>query len=198
MQIAIFARAPVAGACKTRLIPALGAEGAAQLHAQLVERSLATAMLLPDAEVTLWTAGNPTDPFFLKQQMRWPRLCLKPQSDGDLGQRMHEAFMATNAPMLLMGSDCPALTTEHLLACHRALSERDAVFLPAEDGGYVLVGLNAPCVDVFRGINWSTDQVMAQTRGRLREKGLSWSEPVCLWDVDRPEDLVRLAELDIR
>ncbi|RAU18933.1 glycosyltransferase [Nitrincola tibetensis] len=198
MQIAIFARAPVAGACKTRLIPALGAEGAAQLHAQLVERSLATAMSLPDAEVTLWTAGNPTDPFFLKQQMRWSRLCLKPQSDGDLGQRMHEAFMATNAPMLLMGSDCPALTTEHLLACHRALSERDAVFLPAEDGGYVLVGLNPPCVDVFRGIDWSTDQVMAQTRGRLREKGLSWSEPVCLWDVDRPEDLVRLAELDIR
>ncbi len=114
---------------------------------------------------------------------------------------MVAAFAANAGPLLLIGSDCPALQPAHLVAAAKALLDErqggnDAVFIPADDGGYVLVGLRSPQPRVFEGVEWGSERVMAQTRQRLSRLRLRWAELPLLWDVDRPADLVRLATLE--
>lgn len=192
LQLAVMARAPVPGQCKTRLIPALGAEGAADLHAQLVSYTLSQTMQLPSIQVTLWTAGDHQHPFFEQLASSWPGLHRQPQPEGDLGERMHQVFIRSQQPTLLLGSDCPVITSQLLLTCAEALRYHQAVFLPAEDGGYALVGLHQPCPALFHGMSWGHDQVMQQTRERLQQQAMTWAEPRTVWDVDRPDDLQRL------
>lgn len=196
VHLAVFARAPLPGQAKTRLIPALGAAGAARLHRRLVLQVLATAQAAALGPVTLWCAPDAGQRFFRALARRG--VSCRTQLAGDLGARMRAALQATlPAPTLLIGSDCPALEPAHLHAAADCLRRGDdAVFLPAEDGGYVLVGLagEAPAA-LFENMPWGGDQVMAETRARLLAAGLRWSEPARLWDVDRPEDLVRLAAL---
>lgn len=110
---------------------------------------------------------------------------------------MAAAFAWHAGPLLLIGSDCPALHPDDLRRCADALClGDDAVFLPAEDGGYVLIGLRQVQPRLFEHIEWGTEHVMAQTRERLVELGLCWTEPRTLWDIDRPADLDRLRALD--
>ncbi|HSD99539.1 MAG TPA: TIGR04282 family arsenosugar biosynthesis glycosyltransferase, partial [Burkholderiales bacterium] len=120
------------------------------------------------------------------------------QADGDLGARMLAAFQSTLAAcprVLLVGSDCPALTTGHLRKADRALRDgADAVLVPCEDGGYALIGLTRADARLFDGIAWGTDTVMAESRARLSALGWRWRELETLWDVDRPEDYARLAD----
>jgi len=194
--IVVFARAPVAGAAKTRLAPRLGAAGAARLHALLVERAIATALAAGLGPVELCAAPDAAHPFFRRCAERFG-IALAAQVGGDLGARMHAALarVATAGGALLIGSDCPALTPAYLRAAAAALaSGGDAVFGPAEDGGYVLVGLRRVAPAVFDGIRWGAPSVMAETRERLRALRWRWHELAVLWDVDRPEDLARLAE----
>jgi rSAM/selenodomain-associated transferase 1 len=191
--IAVFARAPVPGQCKTRLVPALGAEGAARLHRRMIERTVAFALTAGVGPVSLWCTPDTAHPAFTELSRDTPvQLCV--QSEGDLGARMLAAFEAQkNVPLLLIGTDCPALTTRHLQACADVLRDGyDAVFLPTEDGGYVLVGLRTAQAALFEAMPWSTDKVMAETRRRLQRAGLAWREPATLWDVDTPADLERL------
>lgn len=192
-EIAIFARAPVPGAAKTRLIPRIGPDGAAALHASLVRKALQTAQASALGPVTLWCAPDATHPFF-EDVARVFGVALRAQEDGDLGDRMLAAFRAhAPAPLLLIGTDCPAMTADHLRRAAADLTEgADAVFLPAEDGGYALVGLRRPIVEIFRAMPWGGDAVMALTRERLARLGAVWTEPSTVWDVDRPEDLDRL------
>jgi len=104
------------------------------------------------------------------------------------------AKQGTRGPVLLIGTDCPALKPDHLRAAATALADGDdVVLLPAEDGGYVLIGLKAPQPVLFDGVPWGSERVMDETRRRLRSQGLRWSERATLWDVDRPEDVDRLA-----
>src|SRR5689334_14734736 len=131
--IAVFAKAPVAGEVKTRLVPTLGADGAARLHERLVEHALETAIAARLGPVELWCAPDPAHPFFEGCAQRFG-VALRRQRGADLGARMHDAFAATGAPLLLIGSDCPALTPADLRACAAALGTHDAVFVPAEDG----------------------------------------------------------------
>jgi rSAM/selenodomain-associated transferase 1 len=124
---------------------------------------------------------------------------LRSQSGADLGARMAAAFTAHAGPLLLIGTDCPALQAAHLAAAASALlddRDNDAVFIPVEDGGYVLVGLRRPQARLFEAIDWGSERVMAQTRQRMSELGLRWAELPTLWDVDRPADLLRLATLE--
>lgn len=196
VDVAIFAKAPRPGFAKTRLIPALGAFGAARLQRRLTLRTIATASRFSPNGVTLWCAPDTRARFFRALARRYA-IELATQSDGELGERMHRAFVAHGGPLLLIGTDCPALTGHHLVAAEEALRNgNDAVFIPAEDGGYVLVGLRCPCPEAFRDIAWSTAHVMAQTRQRLRDAGLRWKELDPLWDIDRPADLARLERLD--
>jgi uncharacterized protein len=191
VAIAILAKAPVAGFAKTRLIPALGAEGAAALAARLIEHTVGICAAAATGPVTLWTAPDDTHPLF-KAMRDKHGVALAHQPDGDLGARMHAAVVAANGPVLVVGSDCPAITAEHLRQATEALRDDDAVTIPAEDGGYVLIGLRRPQPKLFSDMEWSTASVMDETRRRMRGLALSCREFPPLWDVDSPEDLTRL------
>jgi rSAM/selenodomain-associated transferase 1 len=197
VRILIFAKAPQPGAVKTRLIPALGAQGAATLHAQLVEHTLAMVCAAGTGRVELHCAPNTSNPFFRFCSAKYG-IALAAQSDGDLGERMFDAFseaLNTTSHVILVGTDCPALTVSYLIEALEALRDgSDAVFVPAEDGGYALIGLGKCDARLFEGISWGGSQVMAQTRGRLRELRWRWRELDPLWDVDRPADYQRLLQ----
>ena len=189
VNIAILSRAPIPGQTKTRLIPALGAEGAAELHRRFLHTTVRTALQAGLGPVTLWCTPDTSHPEFAACAALGP-LTLCPQASGDLGQRM---LATINGPTLIIGTDCPALTPAHLQQAAAALNEYDAVLIPAEDGGYVLIGLRQAEPAVFADINWGTAQVLASTRQCLRDLGYSWRELPGLWDVDEPVDLARLA-----
>ena len=140
-RVAVFARAPVPGEAKTRLIPMLGAEGAARLHAGLVLHALRVAIAADLGPVELWCAPDCDHPFFM-QCAEGLGVSLRTQRGADLGRRMACAFASAvceNAPLVVIGSDCPALTPALLREAAEALQSHDAVIAPAEDGGYVLI-----------------------------------------------------------
>jgi rSAM/selenodomain-associated transferase 1 len=187
-------KAPVPGAVKTRLAAALGDEGAARLHAELVRHALATAVEAKAGPVELWCAPDENHAFF-QQCAREFGVPLKRQRGADLGERMRKAAEEAHAegrPIVIMGSDCPALTASHLRLAAHALRAQDVVLVPAEDGGYVLIALSKPVQGLFEGVAWSSDEVMAQTRTRLAAAKAKWVEFPALWDVDRPADYARL------
>lgn len=192
IRIALFTRAPVPGAAKTRLIPALGAQGAADLHAALTAHALETALQSRVGPVEVWCAPDVAHPFFDGlAKAHGAVLCA--QAPGDLGAKMLAAFVAAGGPLLLMGADCPSITAHDLETCAQALRDgADAVFLPAEDGGYGLVGARRALPELFEGVDWGTERVMAQTRAILCARGLSWREPRTVWDVDTPADFNRM------
>jgi len=197
VQIAIMAKAPIPGLAKTRLIPVLGAKGAARLQRRLTRMTVACALDAQLGTVTVWCTPDSRHRFFraLKQTSGVDLLV---QSSGDLGDRMHAAFRlhCARGPLLVVGTDCPVLRPEHLREASRALiSGDDAVFYPAEDGGYALVGLRAPQPTLFEGMTWSNSRVMSDTRARARALGLRIREFETLWDVDLPEQLERLDAL---
>ncbi|MDH4172353.1 MAG: glycosyltransferase [Betaproteobacteria bacterium] len=178
-SVLVFARAARPGRAKTRLIPLLGALGAARLHARLVERALVTARAARLGEVMLWSSRR--------------------QRGADLGARMRHAVAHAlrRAPrVILMGADAPALRPAQLRRAARWLAGgADAVFAPAEDGGYALVALRRVSPRLFQDIEWGGPRVMAQTRARLAALGWRWRELPEVWDVDRPEDVTRLRGL---
>jgi uncharacterized protein len=193
VQVAVLAKAPVPGLAKTRLIPALGPHGAARLQRQLTRCAVHTAQQAPLGAVTLWCAPDAQHRFFRALRLATGVAC-RVQPEGDLGRRMHTAFQThcAQGPLLLIGTDCPPLTPAHLHAAAQALlAGDDAVVHPAEDGGYVLVGLRRPQAALFENMPWSTAAVMEQTRQRARAAGLRMRELETLWDVDVPDDLAR-------
>jgi rSAM/selenodomain-associated transferase 1 len=192
-EIAVFARAPVAGQAKTRLIPLLGADGAAALQRQLIERTLATAAAVAGARVTLWVAGEPAHPFVVAAAARFGA-AIAAQQGADLGARMAHAF-ARRTPQVLVGTDCPRLSPQDLAAAAAALRTHDVVLQPANDGGYVLIGLARPQPPLFEAIEWGGPRVLQQTRQRIDSLGLRCALRPPLDDLDTPADLQRaLAE----
>ena len=191
--IAILAKAPIPGLAKTRLIPHLGAEGAAELQRRLLRRTLQTALAAELGPVTLWCAPEVDHPEFIALAND-ARIVLRRQIAGDLGARMLQAVGESASPCgtLVIGTDCPVLDVTHLRRAAEALAAFPAVLTPAEDGGYVMIGLRTAQPEIFARIEWSTAQVMAQTRARLHSAGMRWKEFSPLWDVDRKEDLLRL------
>ena len=194
----IFAKAPVAGYAKQRLIPALGAGGAADLHRRLIRHTLSTAVST-GIPAELWCAPDTSHPFFAACAADYP-ITLQHQAGNDLGERMYNAFADTlgRAPSsVIIGCDSPALTPEMITnAFHILDNGNDAVFGPAEDGGYFLIGLNRPEPFLFSAIPWGTGAVLECTRERMHTLGWKWKELPCLWDVDRPEDLFRLRSIE--
>jgi rSAM/selenodomain-associated transferase 1 len=192
VAIAVLAKAPVPGLAKTRLAPALGDDGAAALQERLTARAIATACAADIGPVTLWATPDASHPSFRTLAERHP-ISLATQPDSDLGERMLAAIAAAHGPALVIGTDCPTLTPDHLrIAAAHLCRGIDAVLIPAEDGGYVLIGMRSPQPALFADMTWSTADVAAGTRRRLARLALSWREPARLWDVDRPEDLARL------
>lgn len=194
VRIAILAKAPAPGLAKTRLIPRLGEEGAARLQGWLLQRAVATALVADVGPVDLWCDPDMRHPDFHLCRAFGP-VSLHAQPEGDLGVRMLAALKERTEPTLVIGTDCPVLSPDMLRRAAACLRDGDdAVVLPAEDGGYVLIGMRQAAAEPFAGIEWGSGRVMEQTRHRLGEMGWRWSEPATLWDVDRPEDFDRLAE----
>jgi rSAM/selenodomain-associated transferase 1 len=201
----VMAKAPVPGLAKTRLAPALGAEGAAALAARLLEHALSAARAAaePGDVLILACAPDTTHAAFQAAAARGP-LRLLAQCEGDLGARMARAFetafdaafdaaSARADRVLMLGTDAPALDAATLRRARRALAGADAVLVPAHDGGYALVGLARPAPMLFApGMPWSTDRVMVLTRERLAAAGLCWSELDPVHDIDTPADLAHL------
>jgi uncharacterized protein len=199
VDIAVFARAPIAGQAKTRLIPRLGADGAARLQRQLTAAALARARAFPGARVTLWTTAA-SDDADARAAAGGIGATVRTQLGADLGARMAHAFSHTldgTRPMLLIGTDCPAQTVDDLRAAAAALRNADAVVQPAEDGGYVLIGMNDARPALFAGIAWGTDRVLEATRSRAAEHGIRLAELPPRWDLDRSEDLDRALALGL-
>jgi len=174
----------------------LGAAGAARLQGWLLQRTVEMALAADIGPVSLWCEGDPQHPDFAICHS-FAKLSVRHQVAGDLGLRMLAALQESPTPTgtLVIGTDCPAMTAAHLRLAAQSLRDHDAVVLPAEDGGYVLIGMKTPAPQVFHAIDWGSAQVMAQTRQRLVELGWRWSEPLILWDVDRPDDFERLAAM---
>lgn len=193
--VAILARAPIPGQAKTRLIPALGTVGAANLQRWLLQRAVAMALVADVGPVTLWCAGDQGHPDFARCGT-FGSVRVRAQPEGDLGERMLTALRESEtSATLVIGTDCPALTADHLRQAAQALAGHGAhvaVVFPAEDGGYVLIGVTTPMPELFVDVDWGSERVMVQTRQRLAALGCRWCEPATLWDIDRPEDLERL------
>ena len=201
--VAILAKAPVAGLAKTRLMPLLGAAGAARAQRRFTVNTLQVASQASLGPCTLWCAPDVAHRFFRAVRRVTGIACIN-QPPGDIGTRMLHAFQQhfahqpshqKNLPLLLVGTDCPVLAPGHLQKAAQALKQHDVVLIPAEDGGYVLIGMRVLVQQVFDGIAWSTPQVMPQTRDRLRLAGVSWLELPTLWDVDEPADWQRYQAL---
>ncbi|MEO8921233.1 MAG: TIGR04282 family arsenosugar biosynthesis glycosyltransferase [Caldimonas sp.] len=193
----VFAKSPVAGLAKTRLIPALGGAGAARLAEQLLEHALQAAIDARFDAVELCVTPDVDHPAFRRLRARHERhgLAMALQRHGDLGDRMSHALHRTlqrHARAILIGTDAPALDAARLGAARDLLDDHDAVFVPALDGGYALVGLCRPVPALFAGVAWSSPQVMEQTRARADAAGLRWCELAPVADIDVPDDLIHL------
>jgi hypothetical protein len=203
--LGVFTKYPISGQVKTRLIPVIGAQKALEIHEELVRRTLtlvlkwqrlhsSDCMLFfdgSDAQRTqIWLQG------LLKHSLTFS---LRQQVQGDLGAKMAEAFQEMFAQgykkAVLIGTDCPLITPEILMQAFEALSRSEAVFGPALDGGYYLLGLNRPERRIFQRITWSSSTTLQQSLQRCREIGLSYTLLKGLPDVDRPEDLQYLTFL---
>jgi rSAM/selenodomain-associated transferase 1 len=192
VSIVILAKAPIPGFAKTRLIPAIGAHAAAVLQERLTERTVATALAAGIGPVTLCCDPDATHDTFLKMVTRM-KITLRPQPPGDLGTRMLAAVATSTGPVLVIGTDCPALTEAHLRSAAMALRDgNDVVLIPAERGGYVLLGMRKAQPTLFSNIGWGGSSVLADTRARIVEQRLMLVERPPLWDVDTEIDLARL------
>lgn len=197
-HLIVFSRYPEVGKTKTRLIPALGAEEAATLQRQMTEFTLKQVEKLAQQKqdglnslsVEIRFAGGDRT---LMQDWLGSRWSYQPQSVGDLGERMRQAFQsafeAGRKRVVTIGIDCPELDAATLAQAFQALQEQDLVLGPATDGGYYLIGLRSLIPQLFSGIDWGTDQVFRQTITIAEAKQLAIATLTPLTDVDRPEDL---------
>ncbi len=196
LSLNLLGRVPVPGAVKTRLIPALGEQGAADAHAVLLTHVSRVARLWSDISSSnrlfrLWGTGDGSslllrDLALVDQQRQQP--------DGDLGARMDwivRAGLAEAQGVMVLGGDAVSVTQKTLDQAESLLLHHAAVLVPAEDGGYVLLGLRGYAPQLFRDMPWGSSQVAAITRQRLCGLGWSWQEIPGHWDVDSVGDWYR-------
>ncbi|WP_027856780.1 TIGR04282 family arsenosugar biosynthesis glycosyltransferase [Marinobacterium jannaschii] len=190
-RIVIFAKAPRAGFAKTRLIPAVGAEGAAELAKKLLLNAVDAALAADIGPVELCVTPDLSDPLW--QQLDLPQqLHYSVQCDGDLGQRMAGAVqkvLAYGEQIILTGTDCPMLNVQRLRDAAAALNHHRCALYPVSDGGYSMIALNDFDPSLFSDIPWSTEQVFPMTQERLENLGWDWWQGETLRDIDEPEDL---------
>ena len=186
-RIVLFARYPVPGLANTRLIPTLGADGAARLHRRLTERTLRT-MRASGLPFAVRVTGAPLDDF-----AGWlgDDVALEEQGEGGLGERLARV----EPPVILLGADLPELAPHHLTAAAEALRQAPAAIGPARDGGYWCLALREPAPFLFTDMAWGSEHVARETIRRLETHGWAYRVLAELTDCDRPEDLARFPEL---
>lgn len=187
LPVYVFTKAPVAGRVKTRLVPAVGVEGAARLAAALLEDTLEALLVAGRAAPVLAVDDGAA--------FRGRGLPLVEQGQGDLGERLERVLgrgLARARAVVAVGGDAPGFPTSLLEACFSALERADAVLTPAEDGGFALLGLKRCPPGLFRGLPWSGPDTLRATEARLRARGLSVLRVGRWFDIDGPADLARL------
>lgn len=186
VRVSMFARYPTPGAAKTRLIPALGPDGAAMVHRRLVDRIVA-ALRASGLPFEVRTTGAPIADF---ADWLGDDIPFVDQGEGDLGARLARV----GAPGIVIGADAPGLTADVLRRAAAALDDAPAVIGPAVDGGYTLLGYRDPAPFLFDAMPWGTGTVFAETMRRLDARGWRTIRLEPLEDIDRPEDLARWPE----
>ena len=192
-RLIIFSRYPEAGTTKTRLIPALGSEGAANLQREMTEYILLKAKNLqkqiPLSLEVRFAGGNSQ----LMTDWLGFDIVYQPQGEGDLGMRMvrslSDAFQQGVDKSIIIGTDCPSIDLEILTLAFEYLTSKDLVLGPAIDGGYYLIGLCRSIPELFVDVDWGTDKVLRQTMNIAEKLNLVVGYLPTLADIDRPEDL---------
>ena len=188
----IFSRYPQPGTTKTRMIPALGADGAAQLQRKMTEHTLNTAKQLSNRDITIEIhfAGGDVK---LMRQWLGKDIQYVAQVAGDLGDKMRSAFDRAfslgSQQVVTIGIDCPDIDSKILNSAFNSLQTHDLTLGSAEDGGYYLIGLNHSIPQLFSNINWGTERVLKQTKNIAEKLDLQVHYLPTLSDIDRPEDL---------
>lgn len=196
-KILIFAKAPIPGQVKTRLTPAITPTQAAKLHEQLFHHTLNTVQQTQLAPIEIWTALEHTHPMFQTYQQQ--NIPIHQQQGKTLGERLNHATQQTlknSKKVIVIGSDCAILTKHYIQqAIIKLTTKNDCIIGPAEDGGYVLIGLQKHHPEIFNNINWGTNTVLKQTQQQLNK--IKWSHQLLptLWDIDRIEDVKRLEKI---
>lgn len=205
-----FAKTPIRGRVKTRLQKVLQEDGCLLLHKALLEHQLETIKFASVAPQSLWYCGTEVDSEiedigggtgYFQNLIEGSDITLGIQQGESLGDRMAHCFVELHQYyeyVILIGSDCPAINGQYINEAIMALKDGDdAVFGPANDGGYVLVGFRrldtAQIKPIFTDVPWGTDKVMSTTRLKLAASKLKWAELSVKQDIDRPEDLPSLA-----
>jgi uncharacterized protein len=196
----VFAKTPKSGKVKTRLLPAVPAEVAAALHEACIVDTLRLVQALNNCDVFLFAAGGTSYFRRIAKNRRWGTLVrVMPQRGSDLGARMESAFrkcfVLGYREIVIIGTDTPWMGAERLLRAFAELKAVDVVIGPAEDGGYYLLGMKKLLPEVFREIPWSTEHVLVLTLKRIAELKLRKRLLRRDFDLDRPEDLRRVARL---
>jgi rSAM/selenodomain-associated transferase 1 len=193
--VIVFAKAPIPGYAKTRLAKKIGDQAAAQLASRMLQAAVEQAVAARLGPVELCCSPDTSHPAFGECQQRLG-VTLTEQGEGDLGQRMHRAFVRALRQfprVLLTGTDAPMLDATCLQNAAAALSDHAAVFSPTFDGGYALIGLSRDIPDLFTDIPWSTDAVMQLSRQRLaQDPALTHLELAQLHDIDEAQDLIHV------
>lgn len=195
LRIVIFAKAPLPGRAKTRLMTALGLQGSAQLAKNMLQSTLANALEADIGPVELCITDSD---HAVWGELEIPQgICWSEQGAGDLGDRMarrSQQLIAKGERVLLIGTDCPQLDSKQLRQAAQALTDFDSCLVPASDGGYVLLGLKQYLPAVFKAMPWSTAQLAELTRQAIEATGSSVKLFEALHDIDEPGDLVWLPE----
>ncbi|MCK5667123.1 MAG: TIGR04282 family arsenosugar biosynthesis glycosyltransferase, partial [Thiotrichaceae bacterium] len=195
--IIIFARQPIIGQVKTRLIPVLGELGATQLYTRLLDHAINNVLAAKICPLEICITPESDMDYFFSQYNR-QKLTLSRQSQGDLGDRMYQAMhlaLQNYSKVILIGSDCPFISRAVLVQSVTTLNNHDMVFSPASDGGYVLIGAKNISAAVFENIQWSSEHVMSQSRQRLSAEQISWKELSVQHDIDVAADLNYLPDV---
>jgi len=196
-KLLVFTKAPVIGEVKTRLQPDYSLEQSLNIHKKLVINTLTSVSNLAEIDIELCCTPHRQYMFFLDCEKRFS-IQLNDQLGDDLGERMAFAFSSTlqlYEKVIIIGTDCPEINEQYIIDALAALDDFDSVIGPAEDGGYVLLGLKSFASGLFSETSWGSDIVFKQTKKVLSD--LSWSchELAMMHDLDRPEDLHRYKNL---
>ena len=188
----VFAKTPIVGKVKTRLIPKYGADKALQFYLMMFER-LMNESIKSAVSIEIWCAPTVKHAIFEKWQKK-NQVSLWQQKGADLGERMAYAVdhrLVAAEKVLVVGCDCPEITASLLQRAFKLLDSYDVVIQPAEDGGYVMIGMNHYYAELFEDIRWGSKWVYTETKKKLDKLGVSWVALEMSWDIDHPEDVER-------
>ncbi len=200
-ELVIFTRYPQPGTTKTRLIPAIGAERAAELQRKMTEHTVSRMANVDSRRIQVTVSFTGAEKSEMRNWLGSNDVSFRKQSTGNLGERLAAAFTRSFSTgrnrVIAIGTDCPQLDRRIIYKSFTHLRDRDLLLGPSTDGGYYLIGLSRQEQSIFSDVNWGGSRVYEQTLAAARLANLSWRTLQPLTDVDRPSDLTLLEDTPI-